>query len=105
MVWFLRLLHDGWFFFSFSAVFGLVWVNVIKLIKLAAECGFACCVYAAKLALSFYFQEEGILLLGLERYFSMIYIRENYFNYSVFFYYLFLIAGAEIFFTHYFNER
>lgn len=54
MVWFLRLLHDGWFFFSFSAVFGLVWVNVIKLIKLAAECGFACCVYAAKLVLSFF---------------------------------------------------
>lgn len=41
--------------FSFhSAVFGLVWVNVIKLIKLAAECGFACCVYAAKLVLSFF---------------------------------------------------
>lgn len=40
--------------FSFhSAVFGLVWVNVIKLIKLAAECGFACCVYAAKLVLFF----------------------------------------------------
>lgn len=92
--WFLRLLHDGWFFLH-SAV-RLVWINVIKLIKLTAECGFAFCVYAANLVRSYFsFQEEGMLLLGLERYFSMIYKRENYFNYCVFFFYLFLNGEQE----------